>query len=203
MGILKEVTRPFHKLDSAILAFAYSLLFLPTISTVSQAQQNVSPGNTSASLPQFRSEELYARVLPSIATLHVEKKDGRKVTGTAFLALREGVAVTAWHVVENAQRVSAKFSDGEEFEVSGMIDRDPVRDVVLIRVKVFGRPLLALASREPSVGSQAYAIGSPLGLDFSISDGLFSQIRKTSASSENSDTTSSGNSGTADRGRRR
>jgi S1-C subfamily serine protease len=122
-------------------------------------------------------ESLYKKVLPSVATLLVEQTDGSRSSGTAFLARKEGCAVTALHVLKNAKRVVAKFSDGEEYDVSGWIDSDPKRDVALIRIKVVDRPLLEFAGADPEIGSKAYVIGAPQGLEFSLSDGLVSQVR--------------------------
>lgn len=121
--------------------------------------------------------ELYKTALPSVMTLTVSLAEG-EVTGTAFLSIKDGVAVTSWHVVEGARRVTARFSSGEEFAVSGLIDKDERRDVALIRVKVADRPLLPFASADPEVGVKAYAIGAPRDFDFSISDGLISQVRQ-------------------------
>lgn len=126
---------------------------------------------------QLSSEQVYKAVLPSVVSLSVVKNDGSKASGTAFMALKDGCGVTAWHMVENAKSVKAKFSDGEEFEVSGLIDKDEKRDVALIKVKVADKPLLKMLQGDPEVGSKVYAIGSPLGLDFSITDGVLSQIR--------------------------
>ena len=122
------------------------------------------------------SADLYKRILPSVITLSVEKPDG-KYSGTAFLIDGKGVAATAWHVISKATSARAKFSDGEEFDVSGVIDKDEKRDVALIKVKVAGRPTLEVSTSEPAVGTKAFVIGSPEGLDFSITEGLISQIR--------------------------
>lgn len=130
-----------------------------------------------ADSPELKPEQLYKQATASIITLSAERKDGSKVTGSGFLAQKEGLAVTAWHVVRNAKKVTAKFENGEEFEVSGLVDRDEKRDVALVRVKVFGRPLIATEANDPAVGSKAYVIGAPKGLEFSISDGLISQVR--------------------------
>ena len=126
----------------------------------------------------LKPEQLYKKVLPSVMTLTVQKADGTTATGTGFLAVKEGLAVTAWHVVKDATRATAKFSDGEQFEVSGLVDNDGKRDVALVRVKEFGRPLLPLATAAPEVGTKAYAVGAPEGLEFSLSDGLISQTQK-------------------------
>jgi len=122
-------------------------------------------------------EQIYKEALPSVLTLMVEKKDGTLSQGSAFLAMDHGLAVTAWHVVEGAKRVVAKFATEEEFEVSGIVDKDEKRDLAIIRVKVFGRPLMKMVGDDPPVGSRAYVIGAPEGLEYSISDGLVSQVR--------------------------
>jgi S1-C subfamily serine protease len=122
------------------------------------------------------ADKVYAKSLPSIVTLTVKTPAG-DATGTGFLALKEGILVTAWHVVSDATKVTARFSTGEEFEVSGLVDRDADRDVALVRLKAAGRPMLTLAPSDPSVGSKAFLIGAPQGLEFSISDGIVSQIQ--------------------------
>jgi S1-C subfamily serine protease len=120
---------------------------------------------------------LYKKVLPSVMKLLVEKKDGSKHIGTGFLAIKNGLAVTAWHLVRDAAKVQVKFSNGEIFDSSGLIDKDESRDIAIIKVKVFGRPTLELQSADPEVGSQAFVVGAPEGLESSISDGLISQIQ--------------------------
>jgi len=130
-----------------------------------------SPGNVGP-------EELYRRVLPSVLTVRADLTDGSVSQGSGFLALGENLAVTAWHVVKGARRVTVRFADKEEFEATGIVDKDESRDLALLRVRVAGRPILMIAPTPPAVGSRVYAIGSPRGLEFSISDGLVSQIRQ-------------------------
>jgi len=64
-------------------------------------------------------EEIYQTVLPGVMTLEVETRGGEKTVGTAFLAVREGVAVTAWHLVQDARKVVARFANHEVAEVAG------------------------------------------------------------------------------------
>ena len=122
-------------------------------------------------------ENLYKQTLPSVITLKVERNSGGAVTGTGFMAMKDGMAITAYHVVRDAKTVTAKFSDGQEFEASGLVDKDEKKDIALVRVKVFGKPLLSLSPTIPDVGSRAYIIGAPEGLEFSITDGIISQVR--------------------------
>jgi S1-C subfamily serine protease len=123
------------------------------------------------------AKAIYKRCLPSVLTVISTTKNGDHVLGTAFLAIKDGVAVTAWHVVKDASKVTARFSDGQEFEIPGLIDKDEKRDVALIRVKVADRQLLEFQSADPEAGSKCFLIGAPEGLEFSISDGIVSQVR--------------------------
>jgi len=126
---------------------------------------------------ELPAEKIYAQTLPSVLTLRVESKSGERYVGAAFLAVKEGVAVTAWHVVFDAAKVTAKFSDGASCDVAGVIDYDETKDVALIKVDVKDRSLLPLATAKPLVGMKTYVIGSPKGYEFSIGDGLLSQIQ--------------------------
>src|ERR1700733_2105845 len=125
----------------------------------------------------LKPEDLYQKLLPSVMTLQVENARGEKFVGTAFLAMQEGVAVTSWHVISDATRVTAKFSDERVVDVAGVIDKDEKHDLALIRVTANGHPQVRLCSDQPAVGSRAYAIGAPKGYAFSITDGLISQVQ--------------------------
>jgi len=128
--------------------------------------------------PQIKPEVLYKAALPSIMTLTVTKSDGKSFQGSAFMLTDSGIAATAWHLVDGAKEASVRFSDGEEFEVSGLVDKDEKRDLALIRVKAFGRPQLKTNTSNPEVGSRAFVIGAPRGLEFTISEGLVSQLQQ-------------------------
>lgn len=149
----------------AIQFWAMAAAGTPAISTHVAVQQAMD------------AKAIYKKALPSVMTLRTKTKDGGGALGTAFLAIHDGVAVTAWHVIKDATEVTARFSDGAEFEVSGVIDKDEKRDVALIRVKVADRPLLPIVSEDPAVGSKCFIIGAPRGLEFSISEGIVSQLR--------------------------
>jgi len=122
-------------------------------------------------------EEIYEAVLPSTLTLEIQDAAGQRFVGSAFLAVGEGLAVTAWHVVHDAQRVQARFADHRQVTVAGLVDKNEELDLALIRLDTGVRPRIALSSATPRIGSRIYVVGAPRGLDFSISDGLLSQIR--------------------------
>ena len=127
---------------------------------------------------EMRPEEIYRQLLPSVITLQVENQAGARYVGTGFLALSNSVAVTAWHVVADARTVTARFADNEFVEVLGVVDKDEKNDLALIRLAGSGRPQVTLNTSNAPVGSRAYVIGAPKGYEFSVADGLISQMRK-------------------------
>lgn len=127
---------------------------------------------------ELAPEKLYQKVLPSVMTLDVESQSGEKFLGRAVLVLADDAVLTAWHVVADARSVWANFADGQRVKVIGCIDQDVVRDLALLKLEKKMPNRQARVSRElPSVAARAYVIGAPKGYDFSISDGLISQIR--------------------------
>jgi len=123
-------------------------------------------------------EKLYQKVLPSVMTLEVKSQSGEKFIGSAVLALADDVVLTAWHVVADARSVCAVFADGQRVNVIGCIDHDGGRDLALLKLeKRLPHRRAALGRELSAVAARAYVIGSPKGYDFSISDGLISQIR--------------------------
>jgi S1-C subfamily serine protease len=126
---------------------------------------------------ELKPEDLYSAVLPSVVTLDVENAAGRHFIGTAFLAAGDGLAVTAWHVVHDAQHVTARYSDGQQVESVGLVDKNEQLDVAVIKLGGSPRPQIKLLSAAPRIGSRIYVMGAPRGFDFSISEGLLSQVR--------------------------
>jgi hypothetical protein len=122
-------------------------------------------------------ETVYQSVLPTVMTLDVEQRNGTKTVGTAFIALHANLAVTAWHLVRDAKTVTARFADGTERTVGGVLDWDVVRDVAVVSVETGTRPLGRLCLTNPPVGARAYVVGAPQGYSFSLTDGLVSQVQ--------------------------
>jgi len=128
---------------------------------------------------QADPQKLYRKILPAVMTLEVENQTGHHFVGSAVLTLADDTAVTAWHVVSDARSVRAIFEDGTRVDISGWVDRDPERDLALIKLEKPMPGRRALLSRGlESVAARAYVVGAPKGYGFSISDGLVSQVRQ-------------------------
>jgi len=96
-------------------------------------------------------------------------------TGSGFIVDRDGYILTNNHVVEGADRIRVKLSNGQEYdaEVAGL---DPKTDLALIKISGADElhPLVLGNSENLEVGSWVVAIGSPFGLEQTVTQGIVS-----------------------------
>lgn len=98
----------------------------------------------------------------------------RRNTGSGFVVSADGYIVTNNHVVENATSVTVRFTDRREYDAE-VVGVDPRSDLALLKVEAENLPLLRLADADDiEVGEWVLAIGSPFGLDFSVTAGIVS-----------------------------
>jgi len=101
---------------------------------------------------------------------------GLKGTGSGVVLDSSGYILTNSHVVENAAKLTVSFSDGREFSAK-VVGRDPDTDVAVVKLEKPPTNLVAARigdSSKMEVGEWVLAIGSPLGLDQSVTAGIVS-----------------------------
>lgn len=140
-----------------------ALASLPSLFFGYQAPQAGGAAPVKQAATQKKAEDIFRQALPSIVIFEIESGDGRKSSASGFLAVRDGVALTSWSSIAGARSIIAKFSDGDEYDVSGIIDTDTKRDLALIRIKESGRPFLRLESSDVAAGATAIAVGPVTG----------------------------------------
>mgnify|MGYP000105750389 CR=1 FL=1 len=95
-------------------------------------------------------------------------------TGSGFIISEGGYVVTNHHVVAQADEVIVRLSDRREFDAT-VIGTDQRSDLALLQVDADDLPFLQLGkSSELKVGEWVLAIGSPFGLDYSVTAGIVS-----------------------------
>jgi serine protease Do len=105
--------------------------------------------------------------------------------GTGFIIDTQGYILTNNHVVEMAEEIKVKFSDGKEYEAK-IIGRDPKTDLALIKIESDEalQPLALGDSEMLEVGEWVVAIGNPFGLGNTVTAGIVSaKYRQIGASS--------------------
>ncbi len=123
---------------------------------------------------------LIKKTEPSIVVIVTFGKEGNMLgQGTGFFINQEGDVVTNSHVLEGASRAVAQTTDGKEHAVRRVLAEDKEGDLVRVSVEISREAVRPLAVRAglPDVGERIIIIGTPLGLDKTVSDGIVSAVR--------------------------
>ncbi|QSX75363.1 DegQ family serine endoprotease [Lysobacter arenosi] len=103
-------------------------------------------------------------------------RGGGTSMGSGFLMSADGYVMTNHHVVEGADTVTVKLSDRREFTAK-VIGSDEQSDVALLKIDAKGLPFLRMANANSTkAGQWVIAIGSPFGLDHSVTAGIVSAV---------------------------
>jgi tetratricopeptide (TPR) repeat protein len=120
------------------------------------------------------------RLEPSIVVLLTYNREGKFVgQGSGFFVNREGDVITNYHVLRGAGRAEVKMSDGSVYPVNKIVAEDEDGDLIRVSTNIpqnLVRPLPIHASF-PEVGERIIVMGTPLGLERTVSDGIVSAVR--------------------------
>jgi hypothetical protein len=176
--------------NHAVRAVAMLLFFLKTALVPDSLAQQSSSGDMS---------QLVKSGIDAVVLIVVNDAAGKPVLeGSGFLVASDGRIVTNHHVIASAFSAIVKLNNGAFFPVEGIIADDPEHDLALIKVPGKNLPYLGLEDSDSlSVGQRVLAIGSPLGLENSVSDGIVSGFRNADGKSwiQTTAPASHGNSG--------
>jgi tetratricopeptide (TPR) repeat protein len=122
---------------------------------------------------------LAKKARPAVMLLVVSDANGKEIaTGTGFLVSSDGKLITNHHVIEGGASAVAKAENGGLFSIEGVLADDPKNDLVLLKLKGKDLPFLPLGNSEKiEVGTRIAVIGSPLGLEGTLSEGIVSAVR--------------------------
>jgi S1-C subfamily serine protease len=114
----------------------------------------------------------------AIVTVITAFNDRPIALGTGFLVSPDGVILTNYHVIETGNIAVVKFPGGTVLPVDGVLAADKVRDLAIIKIhgKTF-RTLTLGNSDQIRVGEEVVAIGNPLSLESTVSNGIVSGMR--------------------------
>jgi putative serine protease PepD len=116
--------------------------------------------------------EIVNKVSPSVVTIVTDAAEGSGVVYS-----KDGYIVTNNHVVDGAQAVEVRFSDGTTADAS-IVATDATQDLAVIQVSGVDdlTPVTFADSGSVQVGDVAVAIGSPLGLEGTVTTGIVSAL---------------------------
>lgn len=113
---------------------------------------------------------------PSIVYIETFDQNGNeKGVASGFVCDANGKIGTNLHVIQGAYSAKVTLSNGQVYDVENVSGYDSNNDIAELKINATGlSPVIFGDSDSISTGDKVYAIGNPLGLDDTISDGLIS-----------------------------
>jgi hypothetical protein len=131
-----------------------------------------------APLPADSLEALAERATQAVVLLDVQTDAGPR-QGSGFLVDGEGRLLTNHHVIRGAQSIRIKLSSGDLYDAASILATDERRDIAVLQIAGFGLPALPLGNSDSvRVGSPVVLIGSPMGLENTVTTGIVSGRRQ-------------------------
>ena len=153
---------------NVVIAAAISISTL--LSSPSTHQATKPAGVVSAQKSVISPAELFKKTSPYIVTIKTEDS-----TGTGFVA-PNGYVYTAHHVIEGKKNIKAVFPDKREIPLGWVVAMNPAQDWVAFHSLEPSKLTFSTAASQ-EVGSKVVVIGSPRGLEQTITEGLMSGKR--------------------------
>lgn len=98
----------------------------------------------------------------------------RRGTGSGFIISADGLILTNHHVVDGADEIKVRLTDNREF-TGKVLGSDAKTDIAVVKIEAKDLPYLTMGnSDELKVGEWVAAIGSPFGLDNTVTAGIVS-----------------------------
>ena len=142
-------------------------------------QPVATPAATTAQTGSART--VYDGAKQSVVFIGAETSQG-EATGSGFVVSGDGLIVTNAHVVGDAAQVTVRIGpDGTE-QYADVLATSPGSDIAMLRVETGGKQLPALTLADSSavgVGDEVFAIGSPFGLEQTLTSGIVSATGRT------------------------
>jgi S1-C subfamily serine protease len=122
--------------------------------------------------------EITARGIAGDGSSPFGQQQSQAGTGSGFVYGDQGHVVTNYHVVEGAQSVEVTLADGNSYDAR-VVGSDPSTDLAVLEVDApqdILKPLAIGDSDSLEVGEQVVAVGSPFGLEETVTTGIVSAL---------------------------
>tara|TARA_R110001606_G_scaffold305381_1_gene452692 strand:- start:295 stop:1419 length:1125 start_codon:yes stop_codon:yes gene_type:complete len=144
-----------------------SVVFIEVSGTTTQAAPQLD-------MPQGMPEELRKRFEQMMPQSQAQPQPVQGL-GSGFIVSKDGQIVTNNHVVEGADSVKVKLSDGRSFDAT-VVGSDRMTDIALLKIEAYVElPAVKFGSSDSMrVGDEVVAMGNPFGLGGTVTTGIVS-----------------------------
>lgn len=137
-------------------------------------------GSISISIASEDISSLVKQVMPGVVLIQTFDSNGNGLSqGSGFVISKEGDVVTCYHVMRGYSTAIVTTSDENKFQVWNVTALNKSDDLARISLSAANQSFayLSLNTTTPEVGQNVIAIGGPLGLEKTVSQGIVSAIR--------------------------
>ncbi|GHO59722.1 S1C family serine protease [Ktedonobacter robiniae] len=154
----------------------WQFVHTPAQSTTSTTGSAASSSSTTSGTTQ--AESVISSVEPAVVELKVTTSQGEQL-GSGIIFDAQGDIVTNNHVIDGGQQIEAVLSNGST-EQAQLIGTDASHDLAVVRIAPFAHMAIAQFgdSTKVKVGQDVIAIGNPLGLTETASQGIVSALNR-------------------------
>lgn len=137
-----------------------------------------SDAGVASDRPELTPAQIFRTLAPAVVNISVQEH-GERGGGTGFFVSADGVIATNYHVIQGATSIEVRTFDNTALTVVEVLTEDPAEDLALLRVRVSASvtPAPLGDSDRAVVGERVVSIGNPLGLEYTLTDGLVSARR--------------------------
>ena len=127
--------------------------------------------------PSLDSPSIVAKVSPAVVLIKGESSTGTML-GSGLIVSRDGKIATNLHVIRDLKTAGVQLASGEIFDVVSVLAFDDRKDLAIVKIAGFDLPVVDLGnSNEIRSGERVVAIGSPRGLQGTVTTGVVSAVR--------------------------
>ena len=113
---------------------------------------------------------------PNAPQISPHAQGERRSMGSGFIVSSDGYILTNNHVIKGADKITVRLSDRRELDAK-VVGVDKRADIAVLKVKADDLPVVKLGNSDDlQVGQWVFAIGSPFGFDYSVTEGIVSAI---------------------------
>lgn len=156
------------------------VLLVSRLGTTSAPQAEPIPSPSASQPASLTASEIYDAILPSLVILRVDRPGSDNADthglGTGVVANADGLVLTAAHVVADAPTIDVEFIDGTRTTAT-VVTADPATDIATLQPAELPEVIVpAVLGGGISVGSRVVAVGNPLGLIATTTEGVVSGL---------------------------
>lgn len=124
---------------------------------------------------------LVKRIQPAVVTVVAYDVDRRVSNlGSGFFIDNKGYLITNYHVLKGSYTADVKTYDGKVYPIELVVAENKPSDLIKVWVKIPESSIhwIKVTEIEPSIADRVVVVGSPLGLEQTVSEGIVSAVRE-------------------------